>query len=259
MLRYTFKTGSKAQMVMTLAMSSSIGMGAAQAMALDLPIIKTVADIGITAVSANGDATYDLVFTNLTAEPPPGGDPSMAAMVQKQMASVNGLKASATVSNRGLTTATKLTIDQTNPALAQMTSQMTSSIENMSVPFPAEAVGTGARWEVRQTLTNGGTTIYQRTECELVSADASSVKLNVKIEQTGPRQTLSGGAGLPGGMSMDVESITGSGTGTMTLRLDSLVPTSEMSTNTSMAIAMGTQKANMDMKAKMSVAPGPAK
>ena len=90
-----------------------------------------------------------------------------------------------------------------------------------------------------------------------VTLEGTSVTLRVKSEQTAPAQSVSNPM-MPGA-TMDVEKMTGTGTGTLVLRLDGLVPTSEMS-NTSLAlmtmnIGGQTQKMGLEMKMKVSTAP----
>jgi hypothetical protein len=42
---------------------------------MDMPVMKMTADVGVTGVAANGDVTYDVAFTAMTAEAQPGMDP----------------------------------------------------------------------------------------------------------------------------------------------------------------------------------------
>ncbi len=80
----------------------------------------------------------------------------------------------------------------------------------------------------------------------------------MKLEQTAPPQGITNPA-LPAGSVVNIEKLAGTGTGTIALRFNSLVPTSEMSSSTAMAMAMDmggqTQRMAVDTKVKVSIAP----
>ena len=174
-------------------------------------------------------------------------------------ASITSLKGTAIVSSRGVTKSAKLDFSKVDPGMQQTLGQMTSSVENISMPLPEEAVGVGARWEVRQTLNSGGITMFQKAEYELTSMDASAVSVKVKIDQQAPPQPFAN-PGLPPGVDATIDKMSGSGTGTMTIRFDSLVPTSTVETLSSMVMGMNmggqVQSMSTDTRMKMTIAPG---
>ena len=134
---------------------------------------------------------------------------------------------------------------------------MSNSLESMAMPLPDEAVGVGAKWEVRQAVKAGGAQTFQRIECELVSVDANGATFRTKAEQTIPAQSIANPA-LPGAL-VTVEKGSGSSSGTISRQFVSLVPTSETTGSTSMAMSMDlggqTQKMTVETKIKISIAP----
>jgi len=120
-------------------------------------------------------------------------------------------------------------------------------------------VGVGARWEVRQTLNAAGITMFQKAEYELTAMDAASVSVKIRIDQTSPPQPMVNPS-LPPGVDATVDKMSGSGTGTMTIRFDSLVPTSTIETLSSMVMGMNmggqVQSMTTDTRMKMTVTPG---
>jgi len=257
-LRYKVTAGQKCSMEMSTVVSVTVSMEAMSMPAMDLPTMKMTADLVVKDVAANGDITYDLAFTGMTAEAQPGMDPSMVAMMQGAAGDITKLKGTVTVSNRGVTKATALDLNAvTDPNLKQVLNQMSGPIQNISMPLPEEAVGVGAKWEVRQAVNAAGIQSFQRNEMEIVKIDGTSVTLRAKSEQTAPAQTVANP--MMAGATMDVEKMSGTGTGTIVLRLDGLVPTSETSIDSlaSMTMNMGgqAQKLGLAMKMKMSVAP----
>jgi predicted peroxiredoxin len=255
-LRYTVAAAQKARMDMATTMSMATNMGG-MSVPMDMPTMKMTVDLGVTAIAPNGDITYDLAFTGLTMDSAADTNPAIAAALQGMAAGITSIKGSATVSSRGVTKSTKL--DVADPAMKQLLGQMTSSVENLSMPFPEEAVGVGARWEVRQALTGGGQTVFQKSECELVSIEGSAVSMKVTTEQTAPPQSVNNPA-LPAGAEMYLDKMSGSGTGTVVVHLDSLVPTSTLESTTSTAMTMNMSgqaiSVTVDGRIKITIAPG---
>ena len=258
-LRYKLKNGDKAQMAMTMAMGTTVSMGGAQMMAMDLPTMKIGVDVDVQSVAANGDASYGVVFTSMSAEAAPGTDPAMAQMMQGAAGSIVGTKGTAIISDRGISRDAKFSNPNADPALAQALSQVSNSLESMSMPFPVEPVGVGARWEVRQAISSGGLSVYQKTTAELVSVTASEVTLKLTQEQTAPAQAMDNPAF--GGMKVSIDSYKGSGTGTTTVRFASLVPTAEINSTASMTMSMegGPGQLGTDIRIKTTIAPGAVK
>ena len=255
-LRYKIAANHKSLMDMTMTMGMNMNVGGS-AMPMDLPPILMSATIDVTGVAANGDITFDLEFTKMGVGP--GADPNIASAMETAGASIKGLKGTATTTNRGVTKSVKLDLSKLDAGMQQMMGQMTSSVENVSAPFPEEAVGVGARWETRQALANGGVTMFQKAEYELTAVDATSVSMKIKIDQVAPAQAFSNPA-MPAGVDTSLDKMSGTGTGTMTIRFDSLVPTSTVDTLSSMAMTMSmggqVQSMTSDTRLKMSVAPG---
>lgn len=255
-LRYSIAPTLTQTMDMTTAISMSMNLGG-MAMPMDMPTMKMSADLAVTGIATNGDITYSIAFTGMTAEGGADANPMVAQMMAGAADSIKAIKGTATVSNRGVVKSSKLDIG--DPTLQQVLGQAATSLENVSMPFPEEAIGVGAKWEVRNAVTSGGQTSFQKSIYELVSIDGPTVSLKATTEQTAPPQSVSNPA-LPAGTEMALEKLTGTGTGTIVIRLDSLVPTSqaESSVTMSMSISMGgmSQPVTSDMKMKMSVAPG---
>ena len=257
-LRYTIAKGQKARMDMTMTMSMAMDIGG-MAVPMDVPPMKMAIDITVTDVAANGDISADMGFASMTVENAPGANAQLVQTLQAGFAGMTSVKARTTVSNRGVTRSTSF--DVSDPALRQVFDQIKSSFENMSTPFPVEAVGRGARWEVRQTL-GGVQTVFQKSELEVVSIEGSAVSLKVRTEQIAPAQPVAN-PDLPPGAEMRLEKLSGTGNGTMTIRLDSLVPTSQADviSKAAMNVTMGgqTQPISVETKLKIAIAPGKEK
>ena len=255
-LRYKISAGQNFVLGMSITMGMTMNMEGMTMPAMDMPIMKMTATMNVKDVAANGDISYDIAFTEMTAEALPGMDPNLAAMVQGAASGITALKGSAVVSDRGLYKSGSFDLNKlSDPNLRQTLSSVASNLESLSMPMPEEPVGAGARWEVRQAMNSAGVSTFQRFDVELASVDGASATFRVKFDQTAPPQNVSNPS-LPAGATVDVEKMTGSGSGSLTLRFDSLVPTSEMSSTTSMSMVVNvagqSQKMGVDTKVKIS-------
>lgn len=262
-LRYRIAADHKSAMLMTMAVGVSVNVAGMSMPAMEMPVMKMTANLTVTGVAPNGDVTYEVAFTGMSAEALPGMDPSMVAMMQAAAAGITQLRATAIVNDRGINRDMKVDLDKiTDPSLRMSLGSLSSSIESMSTPLPEEAVGVGARWEVRQVVRANDAHTFQRIECELVSIEGAVVNLRAKIEQNTPPQVINNPM-LPAGASMEIEKMTGSGSGTLAIRLDGLVPTSEISSTSSASMIMNmggqTQNVNTDTRMKINVAPAAVK
>jgi hypothetical protein len=259
-LRYSVPNATKSHMSMNMLMSMSMEMAGMGAMpGMQMPLMKMGADLEVTNVAASGDITYNLAFTGFSVDSTPGVDPAVVAAMQGLDADIKALKGSSTISDRGIARSVNFDFSKvTNPALKQTMDSVSSTLQNMSMPLPEDAVGVGARWEVRQSLAAGGMQTFQKTVFELVGLSDKTATLKTTTEVTAPPQAISNPA-MPPGADVRLQKLSGTGTGTMTVHLDGLVPTSEgtMLQNMVMEINMGgtAQTMSTAMTLKMSISP----
>jgi hypothetical protein len=260
-IRYAFTSGRREHASMDMTMGVSVDMGAMSMPAMQMPTMHTGADLSVTDVSPAGDASYTLAFTDLTWVNSAGVDPALMTALQSMGVDMKALSGSATVTPRGVSRNVVFDTSKiTNPQVAQMMGSMSFTTQALTMPFPEEALGPGAHWVARQTISVNGMQTFQKTDVELVSRDATSCTLRTKLEQTAPAQTVTL-PGLPPGVEASLESMTGTGTSTMTIHFDSLVPTSEgdVQTTAIMNVAMGGDAQRMTAQATVHVKVAPAK
>jgi hypothetical protein len=257
-LRYAVPADAKEHMDMTLNMSMSMDMGGMSMPAMTVPGMKIGADVAVTSLSPAGDLTYTMGFTGVTVEA--GADPAMAAQMQGMSDFMKTVTGSVTLSNRGVVRTANLDLGKlANSEFAQILGSTSETLKNVATPFPEEEVGVGARWEVRLALEAAGVKMYQKTEFELVAFDGKTATLKTKTEQTAPPQSISNPA-MPSGAAIQLQKMTGAGSGTMVVRLNGLVPTSNANVESTMVmlvdLAGSTQQMSATTSMKLSVAPG---
>ncbi len=249
-LRYVVPANHKARMIVTMRMSMGTTDGTdnfAERENQTIPTIRVIADLGVTGVEPNGDIAYDLALSDMILEATNGADPRITQGLQPFVALVASTKGGGTVSSTGVVKSMRLDVAHT--AIRKSLGPVFNAMEHLAVLFPDAAVGVGARWEVREALEVGGLTIFrptvfQKTEYEVVSIDGATVSLRVKTEQKGPPQPLNdpslpiSNQGVAFGVDNRLQSLSGSGSGTVVVHLDSLVPVSDRQSTTSMVMTM---------------------
>lgn len=258
-IRYAIAKGRTEHLMMDMAMELAMNMGGASLPSIPLPTMRMAADVAVTDVTPSGDASYRVALTDFKLVNTANVDPTVLAALQGAGFNVKAISGGATISARGISrNATIDTSKVTNPQMAQMVDRMSSTIQQLALPFPEEAVGSGAEWEVRQTLVVNSVHTFQKIVVDLVALNDASCTLKLLTEQTAPPQPVTA-PGLPAGVDASLENMRGSGTGTMTIRFDSLVPTSQASLSSSavVSVAMGgtSQQVSTQTTVRLSVAP----
>ncbi len=226
-LRYHFSTRPET-MVMDLKTRVRARTKEQSAPEVVLPTMRTVIGVVPAKVSAAGDLTFDgqVKRTELL------GDTQLPAEakneLKQQLDQLVGLKIHGVVSARCLMQELSVALPpKSDPQVAQTVESIRESLRNLCAPFPEEAVGQGARWQVDTTATVP-LRIAQKTVFSLRSVTPKTAELDAKVEQSAPRQKVST-AGLPPGASTELESLKGRGQSKVTSTFAQLVPVSRMS------------------------------
>jgi hypothetical protein len=238
---------------MDMAMELALDAGGASVPSMPLPTMRMAADVAVTDVTPSGDASYTVALTDFKLVDTANVDPKVLAALQGAGFDVKAVSGAVTISARGISRKAKIdTSKVTNPQMAQMVDRMSSTIEQLALPFPEEAVGSGAEWEVRQALTVDSVHTFQKIVVDLVSLRDVSCTLRLLTEQTAPPQPVTA-PGLPAGVRASLENMRGSGNGTMTIRFDSLVPTSQASLSSSGVINIATDGTSQQVSTRTTV------
>jgi hypothetical protein len=253
-LRYRVPASYRGRMEMTMAMGMAMNMDGNAMPPVDVPPLRMVADVAVTSVATSGDVSYTFAFVSMDAD-----DPAVRAAVQQVASALADVKGTMVINNRGETKSAAFDASKiANPQMRQTMSSAFESMRSMSLPLPEEPVGAGARWQVRQSMVSNGIQSTQTIDVELVSANAGAATLKIATVQHAPVQKVT----LPDlpGATVNLQKLDGTGTGTVNIALDGLIPTSEMTsrTNTVMDIEMGGTRQNMamDVTLTLKVAPG---
>ncbi len=235
-LRYHIQAGDKQTAIMTMKVKFDsanplVGPDGKQMMIPKIPAMSIPMDITVQSVAANGDITYEMVLGDVGIAQDTNTAPDDLQGMQKALAGIKGLTSTGVMSNRGIVKKFDTKIPAGADAqMRQFTDLIKDGSGNMNVPFPEEAVGAGAKWELKKTTKVQTASVEQTGTYELVSVDGDklSTKSNVGIEASAPK-----GQGVMADMQMG-----GNTLGTANLDLAKVVgPSTEL--NMHMDVPMG--------------------
>ena len=253
LLRLHAPAGDKQTMTMTINMMMNMQAGGVPAQEMKLPPMQMVMDVTVKDVSADGQMDYESVVTDATVMDEPGAMPPVVEAMKTSLASLKGMTGAGTISDRGFSKPADIKLPAgADPEVRQSMEQMKEALSSISAPLPDEAVGAGARWEVKQPIKSQGMTINQTTTYQLVSVDDDRLTLKAALTQTAANQKVRNPA-MPG-LNVDLTKMTGTGTGESTLDLAHILPVLATVTSHSeilMGMNVGGQKQAMTMKMDM--------
>lgn len=252
-LRLHPKAGDKQPFTMTMKMAMENKVGETQTPAVKLPAIKFTADVEIKEVSADGNITYAMVMGEPTIVEDAEVMPQVVSVMKSSFAGVKGLAGTGVVSARGVIKSADLKVPaNADPGMRQTLDQVKEALANSITPLPEEAVGPGAKWQVKLPIKAQGMTIDQTTTCELISVEGDRLAANTTLVQHAANQKIQN-PGMPG-MKLDLTRMTGKGSGTLNLDLAQIIPLEakvDSQTDASMSLNMNGQKQAMTTKVVM--------
>jgi len=239
-LRYRFEEGYSEQLALDLTTRTGMSMAGQQMPAVAIPV-RMLMTIRTTEVADDGTARFEFDTTSVEL----GGDLANAGL--GNLAGNAGLSGWIRVDSRGNTIEGGVTPPTgADPGVSQITDGFEQSLQQMSAPLPAEPVGIGARWQVVTSVDGGGFTISQTADYTLASRNGDDCEMAVALTQTAPAQPFNV-PGMPPGTEARLESLEGTGDGTMRINLARLVPTSEASMSLTGALGIAIQGMSMQM------------
>jgi len=247
--------GYKEHMDMSLTLGMAMDIAGMQTPAITAPTMKMGFDFAVTNVSASGDVTVAMTGTGVTSDGPPP-DAMFASVISETDRQIKTVKGTLTVDREGRVIKEDLDLNGLKSASgADASQQIKNSLREMRPEMPKDGLGLGAKWEVRSAIDSGGMVTFQKVLNEVTALDANSVTIKTTVEQTAPSQKMVNDM-LPPGADVTLESAQGSGTGTIRMRFDQLVPASDgtMKLVMKMVMNMGGQSQTMGMTMDMKIA-----
>jgi hypothetical protein len=227
--------------------NSAIGGGAVPVRG---PLLRMVLEVQPRDADGDGFLPYQLLFEEVTLS-----DQSSEAPVPEELKlgldSLKGMRIDGAINDRGFSrTSSTVMPDGSSP----QASEIAESLRDFACLFPEEAVGPGARWEVRQRIKMQGAEVNQTRTYELLSVEGDLVALRISTTRSAGAQKVS----HPSAPELQVDLTRISGTGTITLTVDlrkrlASQASSSDSTTVAMAINIGGRRDTITVRTDQTV------
>jgi hypothetical protein len=254
-LRLHPAAGDKQTTIMTMKMAMATSVAGQAMPAMNIPAMVMTMAITVKNVSAAGDINYELVFSDATVAEDPDIQPAVAAALKTSLAGIRGLTGTGRMSDHGIVKSMEIKLPaDAAPQLSQTLDQMKESFSSSSIPLPEEAVGPGAQWEYKTRIKSQGMTLDQTLAYELVAIEGNRITLRTTLTQNAANQKIQNPA--MSGVKVDLNKMTGTGTGSSTYDLAHLMPvtgTLAEKAEINMSMNAGQQKQSMEMKMDMNI------
>lgn len=249
-LRMRVTPGAKETGVIVVKSSMGIGTMGMPIELMKLPAIRMTVGVLPKSVGDDGDINYEVVIEDADVEAETDTAPGVAEAMKASLTGIKGLVIACTISDRGISKSAEARIPPGAGAEARTgIATMKDAFSKSDFVLPHEAIGAGARWEVRQKIKSGGMTIDQTTVHQLVSIQDEVLITRGSAVQQAANQKISNPM-LPQSVA-DVIKMTGSLTNTTTIRLTKLLPpqeTREEHTETVLAATTDGQRQTLTIK-----------
>ncbi len=255
-LRLHVKAGDKQNTSLTVKLSADMQANNVQTQALKLPSIIMDMETVVTNVASNGDITYAVRMTAIRTADDAGSVPGLGDALKSGFSAANGVTTLITLTDRGANKGASFQLPSgSDPKMKQAMDQATEQIKSLSglsVPFPEEPVGKGARWQFAIPIKAEGINVTPTATFELVSleGDRYTMKVTLAAQLTNQRIPLS----APPGARIDIAKLNASSTGTISSDLTRLMPASanfDAHIDLQAAMTMGNQKQPMNLRATL--------
>ena len=254
-LRLHPKAGDKQRLVLTMKMAKDTKLGEMQTPTFKMPVMTLTMDAIVKAVSAEGDISYETLISDAAVAEDPDVLPQVAELVKSAMGSVKGLSGTGTTSNRGLHKSTDIKLPaDAPPQTRQAMVQMKEAFAHVTLPLPEEAIGPGAKWEVKMPLESQGMKINQVATYELVSVEGDLLTVKSTVTQNASNQKVQSPV-MPA-LKLDLKKMAGTGNAEVKVDLAQLMVsqgTIDSHTELSMEMDAGGQRQPVTDKTDLNV------
>ena len=259
-LRYVFRPGQSAVMVMDLEMTLAVRSDGVTVPATVIPPMRMEASFVIDDVSPAGTARYAFRYISAGVVDPGAASADVVGQMQDRLAGLVGVSGWAVVDDRGQTLDGGFSglekLDATSRALLD---DAQASLKEMSTVLPEEPVGVGGRWVVEQHLPSQGIALVQTATFTLQGRDEDLLHLSVDVRQSAQPGPIEQPGASPGSEPQaSIVQLSSIGNGTMVMSLGDLVPTSRLTTLGHTVLDVGGTSVTSDTTLSLQISPGTA-
>lgn len=251
-LRLKLSAGQAQTMTMTMRMGMEMSMGPNKMPKQTIPPMQMLMSLSVKEITPEGDIKSEFSLDKIDVLSEPGAAPEMVDALKATLGTMQKISGTSTITPRGIVKSADFQLPaDLNPQIKQTMDGMRQQVNQMSVPFPEEALGIGAKWTVRQNLEQQGMKLTQVATWELKERSGTVVKLGSTIVQEAAPQKVSA-PGMPPGASVNLDSLNSSGSGTTEVDLAKVAPIKGTMNMTS-SVTMTTEANGVKMPMSMNM------
>lgn len=248
---YRLKAEAGDQQIANISANIRMGMSAAGAPGemIAMPTMKMKAVITMKNVTADGEVDYEVEVGEADVAADSNVPAPLVEAVKASMASMKGFVVTSTMTDRYYNKKADAKIPPgTDPQTRASMEQMKESFASMKFILPEEAIGVGAKWEVKGKVKTQGATAEQTTTHELIAIEGDILTVKSSTTATAANQKIPNP--LMPNLKVDLTKLTGTETETATVSLKKILPleaTANERAELSLSINAGGQKQAMTM------------
>lgn len=212
-LRYTPDLGREERADVTLGLDTTMEIGG---MPVPVQMPPVVMRVGTKVLGLEADGVrYEYRVLDLRIED------GAARALEGELKGIVGTKATVVLTPTGHIRSAEYSVAPGAPP--ELLANLRRSMSDAGTPLPVQAVGVGARWQVRETIDSAGLPVDRTTTYTLRALDDRRATLDVAVTQTAEPRAIDD-PNLPPGTVARLEKLDGSGAGTLVIDLDRLLP-----------------------------------
>jgi hypothetical protein len=214
-----------------------------------MPTIRMDGDLTIDDVQPDGEMAMSMVMHDIHAAERPGS-PITGEMMQKYLTQLEGFTIHGKLSPLG--TMTGVTVDAKNvpKQVLDQLGPMTKNLKQLALPLPEAPIGVGARWDLVNTLEQGGLRVTTTTHVTLTKLAGDSIGFHTAIDISAEPQTIA-----QPGMEVRIDKVSGGGSGDGTIDLATFTLSGTQSTGFRADMTMGSDHEASIQHTNMTVTP----
>ncbi|MDX1924903.1 MAG: DUF6263 family protein [Pirellulaceae bacterium] len=252
-LRLAPTKGMQQTAIMTMKIDQTIVMRGQKLPATPTPAIQFTIDVKITDVASNGDVSLEYNYPKVEIIDDADQPSPVKAMMETMLKSMEGLAGTATISNRGFTKKSEITLpDDAQPQLKAMIGSMQESMSRLSSPLPEEPIGVGGKWSVTQLIESNGMKMKQTSVHTLKEIKGKTFDVAIELTQAADAQEIQT-PGVPPGTSTKLISLESTGEGSMQFESGVMFPISTVKSDSTMKMEMVTAGQTLPMQIEMTM------
>lgn len=248
--RIQTKAGDVQKATMTLQISMGMNAPDMPGGQIKMPAMKLKMVATTKSVSAEGDINYEMLLEDVEVVSDASVMPQMADAIKESLKGVKGLVVAGTITERGFSKKVEAKIPSgVDAQTRESLEQMKQSFANTAFLLPEEALGVGAKWEIKDKVKAQDMTIDQATKYELISVAGDVLTTKSSITQSAANQKIAHPF-MPT-LKVDMTKMASTATGSTTVDVAKIMPikmTTDEQSEVNMAMNAGGKKQMMTRK-----------